>query len=100
MTRLESQPFFDDRGNLIIPQQMLEPQREEKVLTLDVPGHVVKILLRGRLVVSVQSVEESGKIVLVARPERLDDCADLVHAASSALAFWDNPKDAEAWNNY
>ncbi len=31
--------------------------------------------------------------------EVADDCADLLDAASSSVAFWDNPQDEAEWND-
>jgi hypothetical protein len=37
--------------------------------------------------------------VVYVRPEGDDACADLLTAAESSLAFWDNPFDDEDWNH-
>ena len=44
-------------------------------------------------------IAEGTQIEVVVLTPREDDFSDMVHAASSALAFWDNPWDDEDWND-
>jgi hypothetical protein len=88
MARAALKPFFDELGNLVIPQGMLKEQPEATTITLRDSEHLVVFELSGRSIVSQFETTAA------------DDCGDLVHAASSALGFWDNPEDAAAWNNY
>lgn len=52
----------------------------------------------GKLEVQVPVPPGTRVEVLVITPE-VDDFSDLVQAAESSTAFWDNPLDDEDWNN-
>lgn len=47
-----------------------------------------------------ERVLEGLKDRLVVVETEPDECADLLHAAGTALDFWDNLEDAAAWNDY
>jgi hypothetical protein len=52
----------------------------------------------GKLELNVPVAPGTPVEVLVIAPQT-DDFSDLVAAASSSTGFWDNPLDAEDWND-
>lgn len=57
----------------------------------------LEVLDHGRLELEVP-LDAGARVVVFVVPEVEDGSADLVAAAGSSLAFWDNPIDDEEWN--
>jgi hypothetical protein len=58
----------------------------------------VEVRDHGRVEVHVPFAPGARVVVFVV-PEPQEGLTDLVAAAESSLAFWDNPLDDEDWNN-
>lgn len=57
----------------------------------------IEVLDHGRLVLEVP-LPAGARVVVFVVPEADESMVDLVTAAETSLAFWDNPLDDEDWN--
>jgi hypothetical protein len=58
----------------------------------------VEVREHGRVEVQVPFAP-GARVVVFVIPEPQETFSDLVAAAETSLAFWDNPLDDEDWNN-
>lgn len=58
----------------------------------------LEVLDHGRLELEVP-LDAGARVVVFVVPEIEETTDDLVAAAESSLAFWDNPIDDEEWND-
>ena len=94
--KVESTPFIDENGNLVIPPGLLHARRRatgqagapERELIALISGVRLRILIRDGKVHSVTRIDEEP-----------DDCSDLAFHARGSMEFWDNPEDDAAWND-
>jgi hypothetical protein len=58
----------------------------------------VEVLESGRVEINVPFAP-GARVVVFVIPEPQETFGELLAAAESSLAFWDNPLDDEDWNN-